>query len=293
VNDGQCHHLQVESGTGSYCKQSEHLCPQLLFIMASLASSSKNEKKATKRPIPSMKESNFEVGAMMLPSLYRLTEGLPRKELKTMVSEAIVCEEALEDEIRLLQDALENPDIANENPEVQTMIDIEVTPADRFFTVSALLGRLRDELTTPLPPNSIIPLHRAQASLFPLKKKQKKEETADASNPVPVPAVDHMSTLDKQKQVLALYTNPEYSKEHRESTMLLSLWKKISSHRSSLVFRRPVNPKEAPGYTERINFPMDLSLIRKMIVARQIKSYRDLHQRLGLIAHNCVKYNGR
>lgn len=229
----------------------------------------------------------------MLPSLYRLTEGLPRKELKMMVSEALVCEEALEDEIRQLQDALESPDIAMANPDVQVMLDTEVTPPDRFFTVSSLLGRLRDELMTPLPPNSSIPAHRAQAGLFSLKKKQKKDEAAESSNAPPVPSVDHMSTLDKQKQVLALYNNPEYSKEHREPSMLLSLWKKISSHRSSMVFRRPVNPKEAPGYTERISFPMDLSLIRKMIVARQIKSYRDLHQRLGLIAHNCVKYNGR
>ena len=240
-----------------------------------------------------MKESNFEVGAMMLPSLYRLTEGLPRQELKMMVSEALVCEEALEDEIRQLQDALEKPDVDLNNPDVQAMLDTELTPPDRFFTVSSLLGRLRDELTTPLPPNSIIPAHRAQAGMFPLKKKQKKEEAAESSNSTSVPSVDQMTTLDKQKQVLALYNNPEYSREHREAETLLSLWKKISSHRSSMVFRRPVNPKEAPGYTERISFPMDLSLIRKMIVARQIKSYRDLHQRLGLIAHNCVKYNGR
>jgi Bromodomain len=38
---------------------------------------------------------------------------------------------------------------------------------------------------------------------------------------------------------------------------------------------------------------MDLSLIRKMIVARKIKSYADLHMHVGLISHNCVKYNGR
>ena len=38
---------------------------------------------------------------------------------------------------------------------------------------------------------------------------------------------------------------------------------------------------------------MDLSLVRKMIVGRMIKSYADLHIRIGLICHNCVKYNGR
>ena len=38
---------------------------------------------------------------------------------------------------------------------------------------------------------------------------------------------------------------------------------------------------------------MDLGLIRKMIVARKIVSYADLHMHIGLISHNCVKYNGR
>ena len=60
-------------------------------------------------------------------------------------------------------------------------------------------------------------------------------------------------------------------------------------HRSA---PRPA-PLAAPGYKERILFPMDLSLVRKMIVARMIGSYAALHQRIGLICHNCVKFNGR
>ena len=49
----------------------------------------------------------------------------------------------------------------------------------------------------------------------------------------------------------------------------------------------------APGYKERIVFPLDLSMLRKMIVARMIKSFASLHQRVALICHNCVKFNGR
>jgi hypothetical protein len=30
-----------------------------------------------------------------------------------------------------------------------------------------------------------------------------------------------------------------------------------------------------------------------MILAKMIHSYAELHQRIGLICHNCVKYNGR
>jgi len=62
---------------------------------------------------------------------------------------------------------------------------------------------------------------------------------------------------------------------------------------SSLLFLHLRHFYSAPGYKERILFPMDLSLVRKMIVARMIKSFASLHQRVGLICHNCVKFNGR
>lgn len=252
-----------------------------------------------KRQLPTSNE-NAEVDAMILPSLYRLTAGIPRKELKMMVSEAMMCEEALENEIKQIEDALKSPPDSEAGKRIQYMLDSEITPPDRFFTVSSLLGRLRDDLATPLPPNSIIPEMRARTGLVPPPPKKKKKEnpppdaTTDGGDGMDAEAVSTSSTtLEKQKKVLSLSQNPEYTKEHSEPTVLMSLWKKISSHRSSIVFRRPVNPKEAPGYTDRIVFPMDLSLIRKMIVARQIRSFSDLHQRLGLICHNCVKYNGR
>ena len=224
-----------------------------------------------------------------------------------MISEAMLCEEALQNEIRQLQEALESPSnsAATNSASVQLMLDSELTPPDRYFTVSSLLGRLRDELATPLPPNSILPELRAEAGLLPPPPKKKKKESHTISSE---PSVDSVgatltqsvtaseicsTTLEKQKKLLALYKDPEYTKEHPQTNALMSLWKRISSHRTSIVFRRPVNPKEAPGYTDRISFPMDLSLLRKMILARQIKSYSDLHQRLGMICHNCVKYNGR
>lgn len=286
---------------------------------------------------PPQVQERPELAPLLLPSLYRLTEGLPRRELKMMVSEARICEEALEKEIQDLQVALELEETQNdqkanpsqkegatpmeEPPSVAMMLESEVTPPDRFFTVSALLGRLRDDLATPLPPNSALPALRAKASAAQTTKKKKKEATPAAgtsdssSGEAPTPKGDSPKSgsfqhpippitstpgglpttpsLEKQKRVLSLYQIPEYNREHAEPTALLSLWKKISTHRSSIVFRRPVNPKEAPGYTDRIFFPMDLALIRKMIIARQIKTYSQLHQRMGLIAHNCVKYNGR
>jgi hypothetical protein len=254
------------------------------------------QKAATKKEDESTNLSqDAEIGPMLLPSLYRLTGGIPRKELKLMVSEAKACEELLEKEIKELNEALEEKGESNpgvKKSSVDIMLETEVTPPDRYFTVSSLLGRLRDDLATPLPLNSVLPALRAQNGL--LQPPQKKKKTSNSNNNDPSSSgIDSSSTLEKQKQVLALADNPEYTKEHVTSNALLALWKKMSTHRTSVVFRRPVNPKEAPGYTERIIFPMDLSLIRKMIVARIVKSYKDLHIRAALICHNCVKYNGR
>lgn len=212
--------------------------------------------------------SESDVDALIEPSLYRLTEGLPNRELKIVVSEAKECEEALLKEIELLESALKKDPLTDQEA-VDIMLASEFTPPDQCWTVSALLGRLREPLATPLPPNSTI--MRVQ----PETKKK-------------TPQV-----VDKQKVLLELDFNDNYSRQHTDVTALLGLWKRISSHRTAAVFRRPVNPKEAPGYTDRILFPIDLSLIRKMIIARIILSYKDLHQHIGLICHNCVKYNGR
>jgi hypothetical protein len=266
----------------------------------------KKEDGPSKRP-------RSDIDPLVLPSLYRLTEGTPRRELKLMVSEANVCEAALQKELQDLQEALlllkknsnSNSNINSTKDSIKTttsvdsMLETEMTPPDRYYTVSALLGRLRDDLAMPLPPNSTLPALRAQAGLLQPPPTKKKKKEGDASTVPPFAATEKstvplpLTTLDKQKRVLAMLQNPEYRKPHATPTALLTLWKKISTHRASVVFRRPVNPKEAPGYIDRIFFPIDLSLVRKMIVSRIIKSYSDFHQRIGLICHNCMKYNGR
>jgi hypothetical protein len=97
----------------------------------------------------------------------------------------------------------------------------------------------------------------------------------------------------QQKRLLGLESNPEYRKKHESPASLLALWEILSTHRTSVVFRHPVTPKEAPGYLDRILVPMDLSRIRKKIVTRKIKSYGAFHKRIAQICNNCVKFNGR
>ena len=101
--------------------------------------------------------------------------------------------------------------------------------------------------------------------------------------------------MERHRSLLNLESaHPAYSCSRADDPApLLACWKRISNHRSAAVFRKPVNPKEAPGYADRIPFPIDLSLVRKMISGGHVVSFRDLHRRVGLICHNCVKYNGR
>ncbi|GMI17021.1 hypothetical protein TrLO_g12151 [Triparma laevis f. longispina] len=74
---------------------------------------------------------------------------------------------------------------------------------------------------------------------------------------------------------------------------LLLLFRKLSAIEWGSIFKKPVTSKDAPGYDERIFFPMDLSLIRKMIVTDIITSLSSLWDALSLMCYNCLKYNGR
>uniref|UniRef100_A0A7S4RD26 Bromo domain-containing protein n=1 Tax=Ditylum brightwellii TaxID=49249 RepID=A0A7S4RD26_9STRA len=214
------------------------------------------------------------------------------------------------------------------------MLTSEIIPSDRYFTVAALLGRLRDCVETDPPPNSA--RHRkmleeklniqsmacqAVAAAAAAKDSGSKDIVEkEAGGVTPTASGKNVAVggggnnnadlnviletlekerqqkqtlLDKQRALLALEENELYRKKHTETATLLSLWKRISSHRTATVFRKPVNAREAPGYSDRIIFPMDLSLIRRMITTGMIVSYADLHERIGLICHNCVKFNGR
>ena len=286
--------------------------------------------------------------------LYRLTEGVPRMELKAVVREADECEKALLQEIQLLEDALKeeqeshsklskpgaavaagatpaddatanipastaadttNPpttggEAEQETPEatidaaataartkkqqaVNGILENPLTPLDRCFTLSALLGRLRDDLALPSIRN---PALAAVTAAGAANKKKKANSTPAPTYPQLVALADHpnYTRVHVSASPSSLpTTDPAQQQQQQQPTQLLHVWRKIASHRTAMVFKRPVKPEEAPGYTDRILFPMDLSLVRKMIVSRILTSYSEVHQRIRLISHNCVKYNGR
>ena len=202
-------------------------------------------------------------------TLTRLTQGLPRHELDLICKEAKACEFALKKEIEQLEAELnaldgkpdskpaseetcdENKDnfglqeptmisipqlplpyqpagggpggVGNKNylSSVDEIFNTEFTPPDRYFTVSALLGRLKEPLKLPLHPNRALKVEENEHMV----KKRK-------------------IILDKQQALLDLGKNPVYDKEHADSTILLNLWKRISSNKTATVFRKPVNPAE-------------------------------------------------
>eukprot|EP00986_Skeletonema_menzelii_P019266 scaffold27390_cov154-Skeletonema_menzelii.AAC.2 len=272
------------------------------------------------------------------PTLYRLTEALPKTELDVIIREARACETALEKEIELLEREIGieggpnskkrklNDDGNNNNDEsstidspeqlvepsmtiptlptpyqpgggvinyletIEEILGTDFSPPDRYFTVSALLGRLRIPLKLPATTSAAAAEAAAIAAAgtkTTVVKSKKEEMEAEKK------AKQIKLSFEKQQALLTLDQNDLYHKEHTDTTTLLALWKRISSHRTSAVFRKPVDPALAPGYKERILFPIDLSLIRKMIVCRMIKSYAGFHRCVGLICHNCVKFNGR
>ena len=246
----------------------------------------------------------------LIPStLSRLTEGLPMLELEQMISEATDCEVALERDIQLLEKALRSPQSLTdqEKTTVDRILNIEFTPADRYFTISSLIGRLREPLALDLSPNSTIAAARRSANEQGTQQPPNKKKKVASHSPGPsesspgggaatpdiTSATTQQEPFERYKKLLALQSNPDYHRRHSDSTQLLAAWKRVSSHRTAVVFRRPVKPEEAPGYAERILFPTDLGLVRKMIIGGIIKSWADLHQRLNLICHNCVKFNGR
>ena len=195
--------------------------------------------------------------------LYRLTEGIPQTELIRMEQEALQCEAELLKDIEILEDAENNEQGIND------ILQTPLTPLDKYWTISSLLGRLRGK-DLQLP--SILSLH----------------------SELPATLKPQESSSSSQAQVLEELQKLEEYTKIQTTDKLLSLFKKVQQHRASFVFKKPVKPEDAPGYTDRILFPMDLSMIRKMILTQKvIQTYQDFHKYVHLIAHNCVSFNGR
>ena len=121
---------------------------------------------------------------------------------------------------------------------VDAMLSTEFAPPDRYFTVSALLGRLREPMKLPHPPNSRLHDH---VSLANKSRKSNNDQEAEERR--------RRLALEKQRALLSLDKDVAYHAEQPDATALLALYKKISAHRTAAVFRKPVNPAEGKYHT--------------------------------------------
>jgi len=181
-----------------------------------------------------------------------------------MVAEAETCEKGLREDIQQLEMALKDDSTVSE--QVESILNSTLSPLDSCWTLSALLGRLSDEWTLP--------------SLLMAME----ERTEDLTAPLqPCKSAQRRSEVE---------SNTLYHAMTSEENLLL-VWKRVANHQSTNVFKRAVKPEEAPGYGDRIKFPLDWSVVRKLIQTKHIQTMAALHRIAALIAHNCVQYNGR
>uniref|UniRef100_A0A8V0YPU1 Bromo domain-containing protein n=1 Tax=Gallus gallus TaxID=9031 RepID=A0A8V0YPU1_CHICK len=72
---------------------------------------------------------------------------------------------------------------------------------------------------------------------------------------------------------------------------VLSIWKMIASHRCSGPFLKAVSEKQAPGYSEVVKRPMDLTSIKRGLAKGHIRSLAQFQCSLMLMFQNAIMYN--
>ena len=72
-----------------------------------------------------------------------------------------------------------------------------------------------------------------------------------------------------------------------------NLLRDLVRDKMSYYFREPVDPRDAEGYYDVISEPMDLSSIQKMISAENIRTPKEVYEKLKLVWKNAMQYNGK
>jgi hypothetical protein len=73
---------------------------------------------------------------------------------------------------------------------------------------------------------------------------------------------------------------------------IMDIWRTINSHKYAVIFRKPVNLKDAPGYSKIVKEPVDLGLIKQRICDGDIHSLEELSRQTELMCDNAMKFNG-
>ncbi|XP_072002385.1 bromodomain-containing protein 8 isoform X4 [Engystomops pustulosus] len=91
-------------------------------------------------------------------------------------------------------------------------------------------------------------------------------------------------------ELLVLSTKEFHHKDNMRKRLRF-IWKMIADHRYHRLFHHPLTDKEAPGYTDMVKRPMDLTTIRKGLLQGKIKTSAEFQRDLLLMLQNAVMYN--
>ncbi|XP_021265939.1 bromodomain-containing protein 8 isoform X2 [Numida meleagris] len=98
------------------------------------------------------------------------------------------------------------------------------------------------------------------------------------------------STSPANTQLMQLSWDNPMKHSHFKRTVL-SIWKMIASHRCSGPFLKAVSEKQAPGYSEVVKRPMDLTSIKRGLAKGHIRSLAQFQCSLMLMFQNAIMYN--
>ena len=82
------------------------------------------------------------------------------------------------------------------------------------------------------------------------------------------------------------------AQRQRRRAVLMELHKGVNAHKYASIFRKPVNPRDAPNYLNLIETPMDLGTIKRNIDSDSYPSVSAFSRDVRLIATNTITFNG-
>ncbi|XP_069725806.1 bromodomain-containing protein 8 isoform X3 [Phaenicophaeus curvirostris] len=132
------------------------------------------------------------------------------------------------------------------------------------------------------------PEEQAIGEVYPQEMTHQDQDQDDSDSTSAAPVLDSTSPANMQEVQLSW----DHSLQHLLfKRTLLSIWKIIASHRCSGPFLKAVSEKQAPGYSDVVKRPMDLTSIKKRLSKGHIQSMLQFQRDLMLMFQNAIMYN--
>ncbi|XP_077121788.1 bromodomain-containing protein 8 isoform X3 [Ranitomeya variabilis] len=90
---------------------------------------------------------------------------------------------------------------------------------------------------------------------------------------------------------LLVLNSKKFNPKNDTRKKMAPIWKIIADHRFARPFLKPLTNREAPGYTELVKRPMDLSTIKKGLSKGRIRTSAEFQRDILLMLQNAVMYN--